>query len=116
MQYWILILSTEKALILVAGIILAYSTRNVKLEELNDSKLLTIIIYNFLMVLIVCGPLQSILHGMPGDSYFLLDSILIWCSVTMMLGLLFFAQYYHMKKKVEQKLESFTTNPPSVDT
>lgn len=115
MQYWVLILSTEKALILVAGMILAYSTRNVKLEELNDSKLLTIIIYNFLMVLIVSGPLRSILNRMPGDSYFLLDTMLIWCSVTMMLGLLFFGQYYHMKKKVKQRIESLITVTPSVD-
>ena len=105
LTYWVLILSTEKALLLIAGMLLAYSTRNVAVKELNDSKLLTVIIYNFMMVLIVTGPLRSVLSAMPGETYFLLDTIFIWLSVTIMLALLFFSQFYRMMRLVNTASE-----------
>lgn len=100
-----MILSTEKALLLVAGMLLAYSTRNVAVKELNDSKLLTVIIYNFMVVLIVTGPLRSVLSALPGETYFLLDTTFIWFSVTTMLALLFFSQFYRMMRLVNNASE-----------
>ncbi|EDV25889.1 uncharacterized protein TRIADDRAFT_55425 [Trichoplax adhaerens] len=106
LTYWILILSTEKALLLIIGMLLAYSTRNVEVKELNDSKLLTVINYNFMMALIITGPLRSVLSAMPGETYFLLDTIFIWFSVTIMLSLLFFTQFYRMMRRFGKISES----------
>ena len=89
MIYWMLILGTEKAVFLLFGAVVAYGTRNINIKELNDSKLITIVVYNFILIAVVTGPLRFALNTMAPTGYFAADSILIWLCITTMLFIIF---------------------------
>ncbi|EDV25890.1 uncharacterized protein TRIADDRAFT_55426 [Trichoplax adhaerens] len=116
MIYWMLILGTEKAVFLLFGAVVAYGTRNVSIKELNDSKLITIVVYNFILIAIVTGPLRFALHTMTPTGYFAADAILIWLCITTMLCIIFIPKLQKVNKVNSQDvMKSIGTLPNSID-
>lgn len=105
-----LILGTEKAVFLLFGAVVAYGTRNISVKELNDSKLITIVVYNFILIAIVTGPLRFALHSMAPTIYFAADSILMWLCITAMLFIIFVPKLKKVNKVTSQDIMKSSGN------
>lgn len=97
-----LVLGTKESILLLFGMIVAYGTRNVTYKELNDARLVITIVYNFAVTVVITGPLRFALDAIIPTAYFVIDSCIIWISITVMLSIIFlpkFCRMHHHKVK-----------------
>lgn len=77
-----------KGLLLVVGIFLAFETRDIKIKELNDSKLIVMCVFSVVMVSISTVPIAIVLENSVDLNYILIGLMLL-LGVTTLLSVLF---------------------------
>lgn len=92
-----LVLGTKETILLLFGMIVAYGTRNVAYKDLNDARLVITIVYNFAVTVVITGPLRFALDAIIPTVYFVIDSCIIWISVTVMLSIIFIPKFCRMQ-------------------
>ena len=85
---WLSFLFAYKGFVLVAGLFLAFETRNVKINPLNESRFIAMSIYGVVIVSIALTPIGVLLDHYPNVQYGIIG-ITILLSMTLILGLVF---------------------------
>ena len=73
---------------MLAGLILAFETRRVKIKPLNDSRFIIMSVYGIVIVSIVLTPIGLLLNRYPNVQYGIIG-IMILLSTSLILGLVF---------------------------
>lgn len=88
---WISVLFVYKGFVLLAGLYVAFQTRRVNRVSLNESRFLALSIYGAIIVTIALAPIGLLLEDFPDAQYSILG-IMIFLTVTIILGLLFISK------------------------
>lgn len=96
-ERWSYVIIAYKALLLVFGVFMAWETRKVNIVSLNDSRYITMSVYNTVLLCIVAFAFTFIPNA--GASYMLV-SITIIIMVTVVLCLVFVPKVSHYKDNV----------------
>ncbi|XP_070553587.1 gamma-aminobutyric acid type B receptor subunit 1-like isoform X2 [Ptychodera flava] len=99
MEVWLGILYAYKGLLLLFGAFLAWETRKVKIEALNDSQYIGMSVYNVLVMSIITVIISNVIGtGQQVTTTFLIVSSFILISTTNTLCLLFLPKIYAIRK------------------
>nr|XP_006824239.1 PREDICTED: gamma-aminobutyric acid type B receptor subunit 2-like [Saccoglossus kowalevskii] len=99
MDIWLGILYAYKGLLLLFGAFLAWETRKVKIEALNDSQYIGMSVYNVMLMSIITVIISNVIGtGQQVTTTFLVISTFILISTTNTLCLLFLPKIYAMKR------------------
>lgn len=82
MQIWLGISYGYKFLLMIFGAFLAWETRHVHIQELNDSKLIAASIYNVALLSTVGVILHEFTFAEPPVSYSLVASFILFATTT----------------------------------
>ncbi|KAF6023760.1 GABA-B-R1 [Bugula neritina] len=86
MTKWIAVIYSYKGLLLLAGLFLAYETRNVKIRFINDLKFVAMAIYNILVLCVVSVPVTLIIPYQHNALYgFISVAIILSCYLSLSL-------------------------------
>ena len=96
------IIYAYKGTIIVIGSILVFETRNVSIQQLNDSKKIGLCIYNSLIIAIVGVFTARFMRPDAPTAGFVLFSIGIWANVTAILVMLFGSKMYHVYEQYKK--------------
>ena len=91
---WLPILFGYKAIVLMAGLFLAFETRKVKHTALNESRFVGMSVYGAVIVSVALTPIGVLLHNFPSVQYGILG-MLILLSITLILALVFVSKVTH---------------------
>ena len=92
---WIGILFAYKGILLIAGLFLAFETRNVKIRQLNDSHLIGMCVYATVVLSIALAPIGALLEIHVDVHYAIIGSMTMF-GVTLILSLLFIPKVLSM--------------------
>ncbi|EDV23718.1 uncharacterized protein TRIADDRAFT_57193 [Trichoplax adhaerens] len=96
--YWFIALYTEKGLLLLAGMFLAWETRGVRYAALNDSQYIAMSVYNVVILSGVGVLVVSIMAKSINAAYALMSALLIFGN-TVILCLVFVPKFIEFKRK-----------------
>lgn len=85
---WLSILFVYKGVLLVIGVFLAFETRNVKIRELNDSKLISMSVYGILVLSITLAAVGLLLETHV-DTFYAVIGFMVMLGNTSLLCLIF---------------------------
>ena len=85
---WLGILFTYKGILLIAGLFLAFETRNVKIPQLNDSKLIGMSVYGIVVLSVALAAMGILLETFV-EVYYAVMGIMIMLGTTCLLCLIF---------------------------
>ena len=88
---WLPAFFASKGIILLAGLFLAFETRNVKIKSLNESRFIAMSVYGAVIVSIALTPIGFALENFPNLQYGIIG-IMILLSTSLILGLIFVAK------------------------
>jgi len=91
---WLPILFGYKAIVLMAGLFLAFETRKVKHTALNESRFVGMSVYGAVIVSVALTPIGFLLHNFPSVQYGILG-MMILLSITLILALVFVSKVTH---------------------
>ncbi|XP_013382265.1 gamma-aminobutyric acid type B receptor subunit 2 [Lingula anatina] len=94
---WLGVFYTYKGLLMIFGTFLAWSTRKVKIEALNDSRYIGLSVYNVVVMSILVVALTAVIPDQPTLAYCIASSIII-VSTTVTLCLLFVPKIHALVK------------------
>lgn len=86
---WIAAIYVYKGLLLIFGLFLAWETRTVSLEEINDSKAIGACIYNVVIFCILGVPLAHVLDFTQTALKFVLEALLMLTCTTIIQCIIF---------------------------
>ncbi|XP_070537750.1 gamma-aminobutyric acid type B receptor subunit 2-like [Ptychodera flava] len=86
---WIVILYSYKGVLILFGLFLAWETRNVKMEALNDSKHIGLCVYNVMILSVIGVSVVNILSEHQFDASFTVTSLSIICCTSSVLAIVF---------------------------
>ncbi|XP_020892902.2 gamma-aminobutyric acid type B receptor subunit 2 isoform X2 [Exaiptasia diaphana] len=109
MVIWKSILLVYKGLLLLFGAYLAWETRKVHIEALNDSKLIGMCIYNAVVLFTAVVPVQSVLESEPMISFALLNGLTI-LSTTFTICVVFIPKIIFLRKNDGNDIQACTGN------
>lgn len=85
---WLGIVYAYKGILLVFGAFLAWETKNVKIQALNDSRHIGISVYNVFFPCALGMTVVNVVDNNPGVNYAVLSVLVVFCT-TMTLCLVF---------------------------
>lgn len=85
---WLGIVYAYKGILLVFGAFLAWETKNVKIQALNDSRHIGISVYNVFLPCALGMTVVNVVDNNPGVNYAVLSVLVVFCT-TMTLCLVF---------------------------
>uniref|UniRef100_A0A914UIZ6 G-protein coupled receptors family 3 profile domain-containing protein n=1 Tax=Plectus sambesii TaxID=2011161 RepID=A0A914UIZ6_9BILA len=88
-EVWIGLIMGYKCLLLVFGLFLAYESRNLKLRYVNDSRFVSLAIYNVAILSLVTGPVVTLLIRSEANANFAFVSVTVLLCAYISLGLVF---------------------------
>ncbi|XP_072047136.1 gamma-aminobutyric acid type B receptor subunit 1-like [Amphiura filiformis] len=83
--YWLLALYIYKGILLIFGAFLAWETRKVTIEALNDSKFIGISVYNVIILCSIGVTVSFLIGDDPEALYLFLSGIIIFCNTVTLL-------------------------------
>uniref|UniRef100_A0A914D3L9 G-protein coupled receptors family 3 profile domain-containing protein n=1 Tax=Acrobeloides nanus TaxID=290746 RepID=A0A914D3L9_9BILA len=95
-EVWIAIVLGYKCLLLVFGLFLAYESRNLKLRYINDSRFVSMAIYNVAILSLVTGPVVTLLIRTEANANFAFVSVTVLLCTYISLGLVFVPKILHV--------------------
>ncbi|XP_077984600.1 gamma-aminobutyric acid type B receptor subunit 1-like [Glandiceps talaboti] len=100
LEVWLGILYAYKGLLLLFGVFLAWETRKVKIEALNDSQYIGMSVYNVMVLSIITVIVSNVIGtGQHETTTFLIVSSFMLISTTNTLCLLFLPKIYAIRKR-----------------
>ncbi|XP_046543396.1 gamma-aminobutyric acid type B receptor subunit 1-like [Haliotis rubra] len=85
---WLGVLFGYKGILLIFGIFLAYETRSVKLKQVNDSRFVSMAIYNVVVLCVITAPISLIIGNQENATFAFVALAIVLCSFLSM-GLIF---------------------------
>nr|XP_006823238.1 PREDICTED: gamma-aminobutyric acid type B receptor subunit 2-like [Saccoglossus kowalevskii] len=122
MEYWLVVIYSTKAILMLLGAFLAWETRTVSISILNDSHYIGICIYNVVLLSVLGAPLAYLLRSQPKISYIITSAFVI-VGTTVTQCLVFVPKIIAYKdgqvipwgtRSIRKRLDTFASN--SVDT
>ncbi|XP_052284779.1 gamma-aminobutyric acid type B receptor subunit 2-like [Dreissena polymorpha] len=101
--YWFITMYVYKGLLLAFGTFLAWETRNVTVEELNDSRNIGACIYSVVVVCLIGVPLQHILPTDQINPAYVLETCILLFSTTTCACVIFLPKI-HNRNKVRERM------------
>ena len=98
-MYWFIALYSEKGLLLLAGMFLAWETRKIRYAALNDSQYMAMSVYNVVVLSGVGVLVVSIMARSINAAYALMSALLIFGN-TVILCLVFVPKVLFCNNKV----------------
>jgi len=80
-----------KGLVLLAGLLLAFETRKVKIESLNESRFVAVSVYGAVLASIALTPIGLFLQDLPTVQYLILGMVMLLIT-TLILSLVFISK------------------------
>ncbi|VDP31797.1 unnamed protein product, partial [Soboliphyme baturini] len=94
-KIWIGLIYSYKGFLLLFGLFLAYEARNMKTKQMNDSRFVSMAIYNVAILCCITGPVALIITSQPDANFAFCAVTIILCTFTSM-GLLFVPKMKHV--------------------
>ncbi|XP_033638862.1 gamma-aminobutyric acid type B receptor subunit 2-like [Asterias rubens] len=104
---WIMAMLIYKAFVVVFGAFLSWSTRNIKMEGLNDSYYVGLSIYNTVICCVVVVPLSFLSVASVGVTFALVSGFLLLC-ITTSLCMIFIPKVIAVYRKNQVSENTFT--------
>ncbi|KRX60758.1 Gamma-aminobutyric acid type B receptor subunit 1 [Trichinella sp. T9] len=87
-ELWIGLIYSYKGILLFFGLFLAYESRKIKTKLLNDSRLISMAIYNVAILCFITAPVEIIISSKP-DASFAFFAVTVVLSTFLSMGLIF---------------------------
>ncbi|XP_072047142.1 gamma-aminobutyric acid type B receptor subunit 1-like [Amphiura filiformis] len=116
--YWLLALYIYKGFLLIFGAFLAWETRKVTIDALNDSKFIGISVYNVIILCTIGVTVSFLIGDDPEALYLFISGIIIFCN-TVTLFVIFIPKIISVWKCPEGEIISTTNTtkrPPTSTT
>ncbi|XP_077988172.1 gamma-aminobutyric acid type B receptor subunit 2-like [Glandiceps talaboti] len=108
MTKWIVVLYSYKGIITLFGLFLAWETRNVKIEALNDSKQIGLCVYNVMVLSVIGASVVNILTEDQFDVAFAVTSICVISCTASVLCIVFGPKIIKLRNNSVNMLEAAT--------
>ncbi|XP_077984602.1 gamma-aminobutyric acid type B receptor subunit 1-like [Glandiceps talaboti] len=116
LEVWLGILYAYKGLLLLFGVFLAWETRKVKIEALNDSQYIGMSVYNVMVLSIITVIVSNVIGtGQHETKTFLIVSSFILITTTNTLCLLFLPKIYAIRKSGTTAGDLITTSAAGLE-
>ncbi|XP_047736416.1 gamma-aminobutyric acid type B receptor subunit 1 isoform X2 [Hyalella azteca] len=107
---WLGTLFSIKGLLLILGLFLSYETRSVKLDKINDSRLVGMSIYNVAVLCIITAPVTLLVSSQQDASFaFAALSIIFCCFLSM--ALIFVPKIVEVVQNPRERVDSTEHGP-----
>ncbi|XP_025088276.1 gamma-aminobutyric acid type B receptor subunit 2-like [Pomacea canaliculata] len=93
-EYWVGALLVYKGLLLLFGIFLAWETRGIKVQALNDSRYIGLCVYNVAVLCVVGVPVNFLINDENHMGSYLITSAFIILAVSITLCIVFLPKLY----------------------
>ncbi|KAK2174462.1 hypothetical protein NP493_800g01030 [Ridgeia piscesae] len=98
--YWLATVYIYKGMLLLFGLFLAWTTRNVTVAALNDSKYIGMSVYNVVLVCVVAAPIGFLVGDEKFESSYVITSLFVVFSTTITICLIFVPKVIHSLTKL----------------
>lgn len=82
MSFFLTLIYVYKGLLMAFGCFLAWETRRVSIQALNDSKYIGLSVYNVVIMCVVGASLSFVLRDQQDASFLIISIFIIFCSTT----------------------------------
>ncbi|VDK42132.1 unnamed protein product [Anisakis simplex] len=105
-EIWIGIIMGYKCLLLIFGLLLAYESRNLKLRFVNDSRFVSLAIYNVAILSLLTGPVVTLLIRSQADANFAFVSFTVLLCTYISIALVFLPKILYIYRVPESSDQS----------
>jgi gamma-aminobutyric acid type B receptor len=105
-EIWIALVLGYKCLLLVFGLFFAYESGNIKLRYINDSRSISISIYNVALLSLVTGPIVTFIIRLLPNAFFAFVSVTVLLCTYISLGLVFIPKVLYIYRTPLSKEEA----------
>nr|QCI31489.1 gamma-aminobutyric acid type B receptor subunit [Grandidierella japonica] len=109
---WLGVLYSFKGLLLIFGLFLSYETRSIKLDKINDSRLVGMSIYNVFVLCVITAPVTLLVSSQQNASFAFSSLAIIFCCFLSM-ALIFVPKIMDVVQNPNERVDSAEHSVPT---